>query len=273
MKGIKSFMGQFNRQLSMVCEDVLKNATIEVMEHATADLSLSKYILDRREQILILLLGDGALNTQIGGKDIIVLKSDDHELFSLVQTRTISAFKKIKQEGLSPNALRSRLGQWSKQVQTYADKHPTTRQGHRKLHIFSDENRITTLKEGFPIVLRDGSAVMVQVGSDIGDLHSEEGGTFWEAQGRSKHAMHHIINHLGYWEAGHLGKFNGGLAKEMADAFLLPFIDIIPFHVKHKNDYLDATKLTDKYMGLTVPMIVVPYGELVSCHPYFASGS
>jgi hypothetical protein len=260
-KSLKSFLGQFLKTVGMMCSDVLSSATVHVVAKASTKLQLDPEILDLREQTLIALFGDGVLNTEVGGKDIVVLSEEDHTLFLLLGTDTTNLLKSTQS---CPTPIRSKLMAYARAVRSYVDAHPTTVAGKAK-RTFSQKTERMIYDQGTFSILSDGSAVMVSLGSDIGDTHEEDDSTFFEAGGRAADVVTAVYNHFGYWEAGVLNRpFDVNFTKTLAKAKLLPFVDVFAWFVKHKDDYEAAAEYTALYMKAAKPFVVLSYGSLVS---------
>ena len=128
--------------------------------------------------------------------------------------------------------------------------------------------------QGSTVVLSDGSAVMVSVGTDLGDTHEDDDETFWYSGGRSSDAVSTVYNHFGHWEQGVVqASFNARLTRRMARKSCLPFTDVFPWFVKHDNDYSAGSKYLRRYMGIVKPIVVLAYGSLVCESPFLASNS
>jgi hypothetical protein len=147
----------------------------------------------------------------------------------------------------------------------YATTHPTTTTGSgRTKHKFSKATRDMLVTQGRPAVLSDQSAVMVSVGSDLGDTHKDKEEAFWYAGGRSADVVSTVYNHFGHWEQGVVQvSFNRALTRRLARKSCLPFTDVFPWPVKHEEDYLAASKFLRGYMGIVKPIVVLTYGHLV----------
>jgi hypothetical protein len=258
-KSLKSFLGQFLKTVGMLCPDVLKNATVHTVTKATSTLQLDAAYLDLREQVLIALLGDGVLNTEIGGKNPIVLVQEDKDIFAGLNTATVELLQTTNQ---CPTTLRSKLQQYARSVRTYVEQNPATTSGKIK-NRFSDTTQDMLVSQGTPRVLSDGSAVMVSLGSDLGDTHENDESTFFEAGGRASDAVTIIYNHFGQWENS-VSPYDKQLAKDLAKANFFPFADLFPWFVKHTNDYQAAGKFIGQYIEATKPLIVLTFGSLVS---------
>jgi hypothetical protein len=258
---LKTWLAQFHKTVGMMCPGVLTSVTVHTVTGAQLIIPLAAETLDLREQALIALFGDNVLNTEFGGKNIIVLTEEDHSAFNALRTDFVSLSKKLLNP--SNNGL-SRIEQYSKAVQAYASKTPTTTTGDGKVkHSFTNETAEMIATQGTFRVLSDGAAFMVTFGSDIGDTHEEDDNSFFEAGGRSADIVCYIYNHFAHWEAGVLTSFNDGITKLLAKAGCLPFADVFPWVVKHRNDYKKAGQLLAKYMRCINPYVVLTYGNLV----------
>jgi hypothetical protein len=258
-KSLKSFMGQFLKTVGMLCPDVLKNATVHTVTKAASTLQLDADYLDLKEQVLIALFGDGVLNTEIGGKNSIILVQEDKDLFTTLNTTTVELLQTTHQ---CPATLRTKLQQYAKSVRRYVEDNAATTSGKLK-NRFSDVTENMLVYQGTPRVLSDGSAVMVSLGSDLGDTHENEEGTFFEAGGRASDAITCIYNHFGQWENS-VSSYDKHMAKDLAKANFFPFADLFPWFLKHSNDYHAAGKFTGQYIEVTKPLIVLTFGSLVS---------
>jgi hypothetical protein len=245
----------------MICPWVLENARVFVLVEASSNIgiSLSQDLLDTREQALIALFGDGVLNTEHGGKDIITLNSNDQDVFDTLQTTTLTQLAQTKP---CPPFKMQHLRDYAKNVRTYIEHNPTTTQGKTR-HKFSQATESMLVKQGTFRRLVDGSALMVSLGSDLGDTHGDEENPFFEAGGRSADVATTLYNHFGHWEQGVRASFDPFLTRDLARNHQLPFVDYFPWFVKHKDDWNDASRLVGQYMDIAKPYIVFAYGNVV----------
>jgi hypothetical protein len=259
-KSLKTFLGRFHKTVGMICPRVLAAARVFTVVDATALQGLAQKYKDTTEQILIALFGDSVLNTEQGGKDFIILTSDDEKVFTTLQTRTVSQLAK-----LVPCTQLSmvRLREYAASVADHVSQNPTTRQGNKTVHKFSKATQDMLVEQGTFKALSDGSAIMVCLGSDLGDDHEEDEKPFFEAGGRSADTMTTLFNYFGHWEKGINSSFDEGFTKKLAADHQLPFVDYFAWYVKHKDDYEAASRLTARFMSLAKPYIVLAYGGLV----------
>jgi hypothetical protein len=260
---LRSFLGQFYRTAGFACPWVLPEAKVWLVVDASSAAPVAQQHIDLQEQVLIALFGDCVLNTEHGGKDIITMTEDDQEVFASLNTTTIKELTRTKP---CPPIMLQNLRDYAKNVRVYVQHNPTTLKG-KTTHKFSQATEKMIVQQGAPCVLPDGSAVMVSVGSDLGDTHDDEESTFFEAGGRSADVVTTVYNHLYHWEQGLSASFDDLSTKNLAKAGQLPFADLFPWFVKHNNDYSDASRLLGQYMNITKPYLVLSYGNL----PTFAA--
>jgi hypothetical protein len=246
----------------MVCPSVLEKATVDVVVHASSseEFPIGPDYIELSEQILIALLGNGVLNTEAGGNDIVAPSKEDRAIFESLQTKTVTAFESTRS---CPSATLRALEKYAKDVHTYVEQHPTTTKGQSKQHKFSKTTQYMLVQQGTPRVLKDGSAIMVTLGSDLGDTHDDEEAPFFEAGGRSADLVNVLYNNFAYWERSLTSSYNANFTKSTARKHLLPFVDLFPWFVKHKDDYKSASKFVGQYMNATTPYVVLAYGNLV----------
>ncbi|KAH7379386.1 hypothetical protein DE146DRAFT_626241 [Phaeosphaeria sp. MPI-PUGE-AT-0046c] len=223
---LKTFFGRFLKVLGQTPEgiEVLKGAKVHTLSDAFQQVSTQT--ADLREQIIIALFGDGTLNSQAGGKDIITLYREDRDNFDHLQTQTTQLLITVGS------------GQ------------------------FTDQTEAMILRQATPSVLANGSAVMVTLASDLGEDHEDAEDTFWEAGGRSVDAVSRIYNFFSSWEGPTaLESVDANATKNLAANGHLPLVDLFPWFTKVEKDYLKASELLRRYMNKTKPMIVLGYGE------------
>lgn len=260
-KSLKTFLAQFLKTLSMICPDVLSSSSIHTVIMATSTVPLGADILDIREQVLISLFGDSVLNTEVGGKDVIVLTEDDQTLFDALRTNTVADLKRTK-----PCSSRTldQLRVYAKEVCHYANENSSTTLGKSSRRMTARTEQML-IDQGTPTCLRDGSAVMVTLGSNLGDDHDDEEESFFKAGGRSADAVSLVYNHFGHWEAGTMRQsYDHGMTHSLAKLHHLPFADVFPWFTKHRDDYKAASQFTCAYMKAVRPMVVSSYGSMVS---------
>ncbi|RAR06499.1 hypothetical protein DDE82_003320 [Stemphylium lycopersici] len=262
---LKTWLAQFHKTLGLINNDIISGILVHAVYKACSaeGVRLSPDIVDLREQILIALFGDGVLNTEFGGKDIIVLTPDHHQAFDFLKTNFV---KQITSTGHCPTTMKSSLRKYARKVMQYAKSHPTTTTGEGKTrHSFSDETKAMLVEQGMSRVMSDGSAIMVSVGSDLGDTHEDDDKAFFQAGGRSADVVKYVYNHFAHWESGILsGPLDKDFTERLANQNGLPFTDVFPWFVKHKGDCEQGSKFLGDYMRIVTPYIVVTYGQLPS---------
>ncbi|CAO2656112.1 Nn.00g049150.m01.CDS01 [Neocucurbitaria sp. VM-36] len=103
---------------------------------------------------------------------------------------------------------------------------------------------------------------MVTLGSDIGEVHEDEEGTFFEAGGRAADAVIACYNRFATWESEPaLGALDEGATKRLAQGNHLPFVDMFPWFIKAEKDYSTARTLLTSYLSQARPLIVLTYGD------------
>ncbi|EAT78581.2 hypothetical protein SNOG_13956 [Parastagonospora nodorum SN15] len=219
---LQTFLGRLLRVLGQTAQGVKVLTSAKVHTVSAALTQASTEISDLREQILIALFGDGALNTQAGGKDVITLYKEDRDNFDRLRTNTTESM---------------------------------------------------ILRQCMPSVLNNGSAIMVTIGSDLGEDHESAEDTFWIAGGRSADAVTRIYNFFASWEGPTaLESVNPNATRMLAGNGHFPLVDLFPWFRKSEKDFLKASDLLRRYMNVAKPMIALAYGErLVSFRDFTAS--
>jgi hypothetical protein len=216
--------------------------------------------VDLREQVLIALFGNGVLNTEFGGKDVIVLTGKDQAIFDTLRTDTVGRLVQLRS---CSKDVEKDLSKYAQLAREYAQGNPGTSKGQAK-HIFTKKTEEMLVSQGTPRVLLDGSAVLVSIGSDIGDTHAHDDQPFFRSGGRTAEVVSEVYNHFAHWEAGTLNaSFNPSRTKELADISCLPFVDVFPWFVKQDADYEAASRSIAMYIATVKPFIVLAYGSLV----------
>jgi hypothetical protein len=261
---LRSFLGHFLRTAGMVCPWVLQQAKVFVVSEASSShgAPMSQDHIDAQEQALIALFGDGVLNTDYGGKEVIALTNDDRDVFVTLQSSTIKELTKLRQ--CAPFKMQS-LRNYAGHVRGYVQNNRTTTQG-KKDHKFTQATERMLSLQGAWRTLQDGSAVMVSLGSDLGDTHEDGTKPFFESGGRSAEIATLLYNHFGHWEQGIGSSFDEFFTKNLATNSQLPFVDYFPWFVKHQDDWNAASLLCAEYMNLAKPYIVLSYGNIVRTH-------
>jgi hypothetical protein len=257
---LKTFFGRFLRVLGQTAQGVkvLSSAKVHTvsstLSHASTETS------DLREQILVALFGDGALNTQAGGKDVVTLFKEDRNNFDLLRTNTLRLLATETRVCIKSEL--EVLSEYSHAVRKYVDKSPATTGSGQ----FTDQTEAMILHQATPAVLTsNGAAVMVTVGSDLGAEHESAEDTFWYAGGRSADAVTRIYNFFCSWEGPTaLEAVDPNAAKNLANSGHLPLVDFFPWFTKNDKDYPKASELLRRYMNTVKPMICLAYGERVS---------
>jgi hypothetical protein len=257
---LQTFFGRFLRVLGQSAQGVKVLSSAQVHTVSSALVQASTETSDLREQVLIALFGDGALNTQAGGKDVVTLFKEDRDNFDRLKTNTLRLLE--TETRVCTKAELETLREYSRSVRKYVDKNPsTTGSGY-----FSDRTEAMILHQATPSVLiSNGAAVMITIGSDLGEEHESAEDTFWYAGGRSADAVTRIYNFFSSWEGPTaLEAVDQNAAKTLANNGHLPLVDFFPWFVKHDKDYLKASDLLRRYMNTAKPMIALAYGERVS---------
>lgn len=71
-------------------------------------------------------------------------------------------------------------------------------------------------------------------------------------------------NHFSHWERGVCHDLDEEYTTKLAKGGFLPFVDTFPWFIKDDADYPAARKFLSDYLGITMPLIVLAYGEVVS---------
>lgn len=223
-KELRSFMGQFYKTAGMLRPSVLAEAKVYTVVDVSSPTPMTQEEIDIQEQVLITAFGDGVLNTQPGGKDIIQLTKEDKETFATLRTTTSRLLSDTKE---APPVIKQVIRDYASQVRQYVNANPTTTSGRAK-HTFTKATADMLCQQGVPRVLVDGSTPLVTLGSDIGDTHDDDTSGFFEAGGRSADVVTTFYNHFAYWEHGLTAPFNRQTTKNLAREHHLPFADCFP---------------------------------------------
>jgi hypothetical protein len=256
---LQTFFGRFLKVLGQTAQGIKVLNQVKIYTLSGVFQQVPSDSADLREQILIGLFGDGTLNTQAGGKDVVTLFREDRDNFDRLKTQTTQLLMTETREYTDIEA--DALQQYSRAIHKYIGKNPSTvGSGH-----FTDQTEAMILRQATPSVLANGSAVMVTLASDLGEDHVTTEDTFWNAGGRSADAVTRIYNFFSTWEGPTaLESINTGATRTMAAGGHLPLVDLFPWFTKDDKDYLKASELLRCYMNLAKPMIVLAYGERVS---------
>ncbi|CAN9097540.1 unnamed protein product [Alternaria alternata] len=255
---LSTFFGRFLKVLGKTEEGRKVLHDVKIHTVAGAITPVSEDTSNLREQILIALFGDCALNTQAGGKDVITLFKEDRDNFDRLRTQTglllMSETRAMTEEESSW------VEEYARAVQKYTGKNPNTLGSGE----FTEGTRLMIVRQGVPSVLKNsGFAVMVTLGSDLGEDHESTEDTFWNAGGRSADAVSRVYNFFSSWEGPTaLEAVDPYTARNLASSGHLPFADVFPWFTKEEKDYLKASDLLRRYMNATKPLIVLAYGYL-----------
>jgi hypothetical protein len=257
-----SFIVRFFRLLAKTCPNVLSNTTVQTVTRVSTAFKLLAKDLDLQEQVLIALFGDGTLNIEAGGNASMNVTGDDHAAFTQLRSKNLV---KLLQEGLQPCSvtLRDAVHQYASAVRKYVRANPSTTDGTR--YEFTGQTENTIALQGTPSVL-SGNAVMITLGSDIGELQANQASAFFEGASRASVAVSDCYNYFALWEQEDgLGQaVDNNLAKSLAHKGMLPFVNLFPWFTKNEKDYPAARKLLGQYLATVQPMVVLTFGELVS---------
>jgi hypothetical protein len=257
---LQTFFGRFLKELGQTEQGVEVLSCVKIHTLSSTFQQVPADTADLREQILIALFGDGALNMQAGGKDIVTLFREDRDNFDRLKTQTTQLLMTETRECAQEEG--DALKEYAYAIHKYVGKNlSTTGSGH-----FTDQTEAMILRQATPSFLVNGSAVMVTIGSDLGEDYDSAEDTFWNAGGRSADAVTRIYNFFSSWEGPTaLESVNDSTTKSLAGNGHLPFVDMFPWFTKDDKDCLKASELLRRYMNIAKPMIVLPYGERVSC--------
>jgi hypothetical protein len=259
------FLARFFRTVAKWCPDVLSHATVETVVRANADFKQPAKSIDLREQVLIALFGDGTLNVEAGGKDSMNITNEDHVAFLALGTTNLVDSLDRKTD-FPPQRIYDGVSSYARAVRQYVNDNPSTTGDGR--YVFSGDTEDIIAQQAIPTVLPDSSAVMVTLGSDIGELQENQATPFFEGSSRAAGAVVDCYNHFALWEQDFGNTLDANLTKKLARKNHLPFVDLFPWFSKEEKDYPAARKLLTQYMAEVQPLIVLCYGELVSqSHP------
>lgn len=166
-----------------------------------------------------------------------------------------------------PASLRDSLAHYVKQICTYVDADYTTRKGETD-YVFSDTVQDNLFQQAVSQLLKDGSALMVTLGSDIGEIYNNHVGKFLATKGPSAASVVACYNQFAFWEGSEL-RPNPYCTKQLSDAGLLPFVNAFPWFTKRADNWYGARRLLEKYLNLTKPYIILAYGGVVSFYFHF----
>lgn len=271
---LKTFLSRFVLTINDLDPQLITDAKVYEVVRARAPKDSAKELKDLTEQTLILMFGDGLLNTEFGGKDVFTVTDRHRALFTLLGSNTYCKLKPKPQQDdrghIIPPALmpctsgaQRKLNAWANAVQKYVADNETTCEGAKKMHKFTDVTKKMLIEQGKFQQLSDGSAILVQLGSDLGDEHEEDELPFFEAGGRSADLLTINFNHFVFWE-NPMQRFDKHATQKLAAEGLLTWTDYFSWFVKHKVDFPAASRLSAQFMNATRPFIVVPYGAIVS---------
>ncbi|KAJ4381876.1 hypothetical protein N0V86_003243 [Didymella sp. IMI 355093] len=253
---LETFLGRFMVLLGQsdegkkVLHDVKVHTVAGAIEYVSQDRA------DLREQIVIALFRDCLLNTQTGGKDVIIIYNDDRRAFELLHTST----GRLLQSQTRPCTTEelAEIERYGRRIRRYVGKNPSTTQGR----VFNDHVEAMIVRQATPAMLPNGSALMVTIASDLGQDHDALEDTFWEAGGRSAETVGRIYNFFAAWEgATALESVDPLKYKKLARDNYLPLVDRYPWYCIDDKDTPKASELLRRYINAAKPMIVVAYGE------------
>jgi hypothetical protein len=248
------------KTLGQLCSEVLANATVQVVVGASTELPLPAMLLNLYEQALIALFGDGSLNLQAGGKDTMTFNDEDQAAFVSLRTDTVNLLQQYTQP--CPSTMVAGITRYASDVRAYVEANPSTRGGKGRL--FTDNTEEMIRRQGTPSILSSSSAVLVTLGSDIGELHENQEESFFEAGGRAADAAIACYNRFCMWELGFGHFLDEDATKRLVLGNYLPFADTFPWFAKDEKDYPAARALLSQYLGEVRPIAVLTYGDLVS---------
>lgn len=273
---LKTFLSRFILTLNAVDPQLLVNAKVYEVVSARSPKNSSQELKDITEQTLIAMFGDGLLNTEFGGKDVITLTDRNRDVFKLLNSNTSAKLKPMPKKDASGNIIppaltpcteeaQGKLETWATAVETYVSENETTCKGANTMHQFTNVTKDMLMAQGKFQQLPDGSTVLVQLGSDLGDEHEDDELPFFEAGGRSADVLTINFNHFVFWEDPMQG-FDKKTTRKLAAKGFLTWTDYFSWFVKHKADFLGASRLSAKFMNVARPYIIVTYGAIVSAH-------
>ncbi|KAF1843744.1 uncharacterized protein K460DRAFT_408067 [Cucurbitaria berberidis CBS 394.84] len=248
---LSGLFDHFLKKLGQRCCAVLTEALVQVVVDASTELHLPVAQLNLREQVLIAIFGDGVLNLQSGGKDFMGFNDEDQVAFVSIQSDTI----RLLQQHARPcsQAMKDGISQYASEVRKYVEANPSTRGDEKRPFTEKVENMIQ--RQVTPSVLASASAIMVTLGSDIGEKHEDEEDTFFEAGGRAAEAATACYNYFSTWERGLGLPLDVNSTKQLVQHNNLPFVDMFPWFTKNEKDYSAARKLFVNYHPLPAKVV------------------
>jgi hypothetical protein len=94
---LSGFLAGFFKALGKYCSEVFASAAVQVVVDASTELALASAHLNLREQVLIALFGDGVLNLQAGGNNVMTFTNEDQALFVSLRTDTVRSLENYTQ--------------------------------------------------------------------------------------------------------------------------------------------------------------------------------
>lgn len=242
--------------------EIALEPTIDMVALATAAEEFDPTVLNLREQILIALCGDGVLNMQVGGEDILTrFTQRDEEVFLHLHTKTRSLMNDLDD---CPDKMARGLDIYIQNVRQYVNDNPASTGTDRRE--FTPALEACLLRQATPTVLSIGCALFTTMATDIGqDDHDDS--EFYHSGRRSAEVVNACFDQIEHWEKPDGSPFKRGATKAMSNDGYLPFVDLFPWFRKDDHDFGNAGQLLLSYLNATSPLIVLTYGQLPS---YFA---
>jgi len=266
-----SFIVRFLRMVSKRCPDVLAEATVQIVTRISTTFKRLAQDIDITEQVLIVLFGDGILNIETGGDSSMKITGDDHTAFT--NLGNVNLVKLLRDElRPCPPLMRQAVEQYAGAVRKYVDANESTTNSNK--FQFTDETERIITQQGTPKVLPGTSAaVMVTLGSDIGELYENKASPFFAGASKASRAVSDCYNYFALWEqdaSKTMGQdVDHNLVKSLALDELMPFANLFGWFKKDPKDYPAARILLYQYLTAVKPMVVLAFGELVSDNTSF----
>ncbi|KAK5713409.1 hypothetical protein LTR17_017590 [Elasticomyces elasticus] len=267
LRHYQDFMGQgssFGKRFVQIAADlypeVIANTKVYVVSDATIDFKIVPSMLDIREQIVIALCGDSALNVEKGGvQHNFSPLQEDIDLFLQLGTETAPLL--LSKMTPCSDTVKQQLRVYAEKISQYANDHCDTTGSDRIP--YSQEMEDAVFQELLPATMSNGYTPLLTLSDDKPVQWAEDPKPFWQEKLKTADLSQTVVSHLGSWEQGS-SALDHTLAQRLAEQHCLPFTDVYPWTRKDDGDWEWVVQHLRGFLKIANPVVVSTHGKVVS---------
>lgn len=240
---------------------VVANCLVQDIPHMELPISAGDQLIDTREQLLICILGQGALNVSVGGSVSSSSNLPGKKLFQSLGTRFFATAAQMTKE-ISPT---SRLA-----VQRYAQESAAKNNEKAVVSTTRVADAAALAKvltdQATSRVLKNGRAILLIVGLCPPAKSVKASMSFWKSDSESSRILRAIMQQFVIWEEG-VTDGQTSTAANFAKTRFLAFVNLYPQGRAGEGKTESEPALLQTYLQALRPLMVLCLGHDVRMLP------